>query len=186
MLISTTKAALSLCTLLILAVGAFGERHSPWQVRPVERTEPWERRAEPHHFQEIKFEAVKHHQQKQLRDNSEDMCRLKGAGGRVDVNLTARGGGTKWTSPSEGGGTDLRVYRLSQQRERRSWVLLREAPRRAFRWCDTTHLTTVGGFKRKPMRKNILWRFYQEDVAADVKTPRRPKDESNTKHSNYL
>lgn len=179
MLISTTKAALSLRTLLILAVGAFGERRSPWRVRPVERTEPWERRAEPHHFQEIKFEAVKHQKQKQLRDNSEDMCRLKGAGGRLDVNLTARGSGTKWTSPSEGGGTDLRVYR-------RSWVLLREAPQRAFRWCDTTCLRTAGGFKRKLMWKNILWRFYQDDVAAGSDGSSWHTATLKLQHSNYL
>ena len=121
MLISATKAALSLCTLLILAVGAFGERRSPWQVRPVERTQPSEGRAEPHHFQEIKFKAVKKHKTKQKKqpwDNSPDMCRLKGAGGRLDVNLPARGSGTKWTNPSEGDRIDLAVYRRSQQQER--------------------------------------------------------------------
>lgn len=83
----------------------------------MERTQPSDRRAEPHHFQEIKFKAVKK-TKKQLRDNNQDMCRLKGAGGRLDVNLPARGSGTKWTNPSEGHRIDLAVYRRSQQQER--------------------------------------------------------------------
>ncbi len=42
------------------------------------------------------------------------MCRVKGAGGRLDVNFTARGSGTKWTNPSEGRRIDLTVYRQSK------------------------------------------------------------------------
>lgn len=41
------------------------------------------------------------------------MCRLKGAGGRLDVNLAVSGSGTKWTNPSEGDRIDLTVYRLT-------------------------------------------------------------------------
>lgn len=43
---------------------------------------------------------------------------MKRAAGLLDVNLTARGSGTKWMNPSEGDGIDLTVYRQSQQQGR--------------------------------------------------------------------
>lgn len=41
-----------------------------------------DKQAEPHHFQEIRFKAVKKH----FQDNSHNVCRVTGA----DVNLTVR------------------------------------------------------------------------------------------------
>lgn len=84
------------------------------------------------------------------------MCRLKGAGGRLGVNLTVRGSGTKQLNPSEGDRIDLRFYR---QQELHGSVLNMVSTQPGLealviRWSDTHTVAAILDISEKSAGEN--------------------------------